>query len=182
MNATSAENTLDNSIWPQTITVQNSANKLVVSTVVYEVGTHKAKCSVYLENEEKCIGQVSFFLANNNSEQGRCIHIKHLQNTTISTHDGTREFSLVGTGLINLVKQIARKIGIFTIKLFAQASNDTPLPEKHDLHAFFTKMGFKQPSDMSSNYICTTMEQIIPLVFDPELQFFWKPPPGSYIA
>lgn len=182
MNATSAENTLDTFIWPQNITVRNRANEPVVSTVVYEVVTHKAECSIHLENEGKYIGQVSFYLVNNKSQEGRYIYIKHLQNTTISTHDGTREFSLVGTGLINLVKQIARKIGIFTIKLFAQASSDTPLPEKHDLHAFFTKMGFKQPSPMSSNYICTTMEQIIPLVFDPELQFFWKPLPGSFIA
>lgn len=132
----------------QTIPVKDQKGKEVAAQVKLGSGYfyfgYENKICLLFQNRK--IGSVEFIF----NKDCRNIFIVRIQNKTISC--GKREFSGVGTGLLNLVKKICSAFNYKFISLTAQVLLHVPKPKNNNLLSFYEKNDFFRSGNGDSLY------------------------------
>jgi len=104
------------------------------------------KNRVKLISQRKVIGKMEFEFCKNPN----FFFVSRLQNCTI-TMFGEKEYTRVGTALLDFSKKACSDFGYSSICLTAQTPLNTPLPETNNLVSFYKKNGFELNDSYGSN-------------------------------
>jgi hypothetical protein len=95
---------------------------------------HNFRLMLY-DNENE-IGTLAFYFV----RLQKFIFVHDIQNMTIRS--GVREYSKVGTALMDYLKNLGAELGYVSIRLLARAPLNTPLPSNSKVVEFYEKLGF----------------------------------------
>jgi hypothetical protein len=146
------ESTVESSL-PKTIKVKDRDGQTLEVELSYKCPLEYKNMLHVLKvtNCTKTIGEAWFRFYFDEESGDRNIFIPSLSNNTIS--GGTREFSNIGTALLDVIKEIAKKFKVAKVCLTARTPCETPVPDNNNLVLFYQKKGFVVEGDSGNDFI-----------------------------